>query len=80
MSKRNESVSEGNGNHGSLDADASARLDDLLEAAALAGFDVDPSAMMSRCVRFYHGSLSGRVQEIRDEIRPGATGDPPKVQ
>ena len=79
MSKRNEAVSEGNGKHGSLDADASARLDALLEAAALAGFDVDAGAMMSRAIRFYHGSMCGRVQEIRDEI-PDATSDPPKVQ
>ena len=79
MSKRNEAVRVENGKHGSLDADASARLDALLEAAGRGGFDVDASAMMSRAIRFYHGSLSGRVLEIRDEIRD-ATSDPPKVQ
>ena len=46
MSKRNEAVRVENGKHGSLDADASARLDALLEAAGRGGFDVDASAMM----------------------------------
>ena len=74
MSKRNEAVREQK--QGSLDADAAARLDALLDAAARAGLAVTPSEMMSRAIRFYAAALSGRVTlSVPDD-----PGDPPTVQ
>ena len=74
MSKRNESGREQK--HGSLDADAAARLDALLDVAKRGGMAVTPSEMMSRAIRFYHAALSGRVTlSVPDD-----PGDPPTVQ
>ena len=74
MAKRNEAVREQK--HGSLDADAAARLDALLDVAKRGGLDVTLSEMMSRAIRFYHAALSESVTVAgRDD-----PGDPPTIQ
>ena len=59
MSKRKKTVTEDK--HGQLDPDASARLEDLLDAAKRGGFDVTAGELMSRAVRLYHAAASDRV-------------------
>ena len=58
MSKRKTATEE---KHGSLDADASARLDDLLAVARQGGLDVTAGELMSKAVRLYHAAASDRV-------------------
>ena len=59
MSKRNEAVGEQK--HDSLDADASARLEDLLAVAKRGGLDVTAGELMSKAVRLYHLAACDRV-------------------
>ena len=61
MSKRNNEVRTTEDKHGSLDADASARLEDLLVVAKRDGLDVTAGELMSKAVRLYHAAASDRV-------------------
>ena len=71
MSKRNEAVREQK--HGSLDADAAARLDALLDVAQRG---VTADQLMSRAIRFYYAALSESVPRSV----PDDPSDPPTVQ
>ena len=45
--------------HGTLDADAGARLDELLAMARVGGYATTPGLMMSNAVRVYYALATG---------------------
>ena len=47
--------------HGSLDADAAARLEDLLDVAKRGGLNVTAGELMSKAIRLYHLAASDLV-------------------
>ena len=58
--------------HGELDSEAGACLDDLLQRAAAQGLDeITPSQLMSAAVVFYWRCVSGRAR-----IEPASTAEP----
>ena len=53
--------------HGQLDDDAAARMDDILAQHADAGIATDPGTVMSMAIRVYHGVMLGECRIVPDE-------------